>query len=113
LILDDESVSGVSFGSYEELEQPGTDNYVLVCFPKGVLSVAKIVYGKDEQGDFEVSYLRKSLNFEGFILPNVPDIASINESDIAQILPQPLPIKTKYLSGYIHFSFKSGSLDAH
>jgi hypothetical protein len=79
------------------------DDYVLVRFPKAVFYVAKIVSGKDEQGDSEVSYLRKSLTFEGFVSPNVPDIASVNESDIAWVLLQPLPIKSKLLSGYIRF----------
>jgi hypothetical protein len=61
-----------------------------VCFPKGIFYVAKIVSGKDEQGDLEVPYLRKSLKFEELVLPNVPDISSVNESDINQILPLPL-----------------------
>jgi hypothetical protein len=65
LILDDESVSEESFGRFEELEwQPGIDDYVLVRFPKGVFNEAKIVSGKDERGDFKVSYLRKSLKLK-------------------------------------------------
>jgi hypothetical protein len=112
LILDNESVSEESFSSFEELERkPGVDDYILVRFPKGVLYVTKIVSGKDEQGDFEVSYQRKSLSFEGPVLPNVPDIASVNESGIAQIAPQTLPMKTKRLSGYILFPFKFVGLD--
>jgi hypothetical protein len=50
--------------------------------------VANIVSGKDEQ-----------------------DIASVNGSDTAQILPQPLPMNTKRLSVHINFPFKFGSLD--
>lgn len=49
LIIDDESVSEESFGSFEELKrQPGADDYVLVRFPKGVFYVTKIVSGKNE-----------------------------------------------------------------
>jgi hypothetical protein len=38
-----------------------------VYFPEGVFYLAKTVSGKDEQSSFEMSYLRKRLNFDRFI----------------------------------------------
>jgi hypothetical protein len=110
LILDDDSFSEETSGSFQELErQPGVDGCVLVHFAKGVFYVAKIVSGRDVHGGFELFYLWKSLNFEGVVLPNVLGIASVNESGIAHSLPQPLPVKT---SLYIFETNLTNSLTA-
>ncbi|KAJ4426856.1 hypothetical protein ANN_26655 [Periplaneta americana] len=49
----------------------------------------KIEKGKDADGDYEVTFLRKGLkNTNDFLFPQEPDIASVPECDIVMILPQ-------------------------
>jgi hypothetical protein len=50
--------------------QPGVAGFCFCAFCVGCISA------KAELGDFEMSYLRKSLSFEGFVFPDVPDVAS-------------------------------------
>jgi hypothetical protein len=59
--------------------------------------VAKLVSGKDEQGDFKMYYIWKSLILKDLCCLMF-QIFLVNESDIAQILPQTLPMKTKHYS---------------
>nr|CAD7434273.1 unnamed protein product [Timema monikensis] len=76
-----------------ETREPKVGDYVLVKFSgkKLVFYVGKIIKQKDEDGDFEISYLRKSVKDpRKFMFPVEPDIASVAETDITMVLPQPL-----------------------
>jgi hypothetical protein len=55
--------------------------------------MGKIINQKDEDGYFEISYLKKSVkDASRFVFSQSvePDIASVAETDIAIVLPQPL-----------------------
>jgi hypothetical protein len=53
--------------------------------------MGKIINQKDEDGDFEISYLKNSVKDPSrFVFPVEPDLASVAETDIAIVLPQPL-----------------------
>jgi hypothetical protein len=76
-----------------ETREPNVGDYVLVKFSgkTPVFYVGKILKQKDEDGDFEISYLRKSVKDPSkFMFPVEPDIASVAETDITIVLPQPL-----------------------
>jgi hypothetical protein len=64
--------------------------------------MGKIINQKDEDGDFEISYLKKSVKDPSrCVFPVEPDIASVAETDIAIVLPQPLIAgQTKRLKSY-------------
>ena len=47
------------------------------------------IIGEEDDGDFEVSYLRKSSKRAGFVTPIIPDIHSVKKSDIQVVLPKP------------------------
>jgi hypothetical protein len=57
---------------------------------------------KDEDDDFEISYLKNSVKDPSrFTFPVEPDTASVAETDIAIVLPQPLITgETKRLKSY-------------
>jgi hypothetical protein len=53
--------------------------------------MGKIINQKDEDGDFEISYLKKSVKDPSrFVFPVEPDIAPVGETDITTVLPQSL-----------------------
>lgn len=58
---------------------------------KNVFYVGKIIKNKDENEDLEVSFLKKHKKSTTckFVLPNIPDLASVNLQDIKAILPSP------------------------
>lgn len=97
----------------EELEEldrePVVNDFVLVRFPKSIFYIGKIMVGKDKGDEFEISYLRKSRKC--FVWPNVADIATVHLSDIVQILPKPIKMKTERLSGFIRFNVSFGELN--
>ena len=67
--------------------------------------VAQVVAGPDNDGDFDVKFMKRSCNIKyGFIFAEVEDLASIKLQDIVKVLPKPLPIAaTKRLSGIYKF----------
>jgi hypothetical protein len=67
--------------------------------------MGKIINQKDEDGYFEISYLKNSVKDPSrFGFPVEPDIASVAETDIAIVLPQPLIAgQTKILKSYPSF----------
>nr|CAD7428557.1 unnamed protein product [Timema monikensis] len=78
-----------------ETREPKVGDYVLVKFSgkKLVFYVGKIIKQKDEDGDFEISYLRKSVKDpRKFMFPVEPDIASVAETDITMNPPIPCPL---------------------
>lgn len=80
-------------GNFPDLPRSPTDgDYVLVSFTKSkvkVYYVGKIVKDCDDEGDLEVSYLRKAGDEGRFTLPPIPDIHGVHLSDIKVILPKP------------------------
>lgn len=99
-ISDLESFTIDDLTGFEELDRDPTEgDYVLVEFKtkdpknkfKTVFYVGKIIKNKDEDGDLEISYMRKYKNFTTckFVLPNIPDLASVNLNDIKALLPPP------------------------
>lgn len=112
VFYDDSSDGMESFSSFKDLERNPTEgDYILVRFPNDVFYVAKVLTHQDNDGDYDVSYLRKSNKVKGFIMPNIPDLATVNISDIMMLLPTPLQMRTKRLSGYIQFPVTFGLLD--
>jgi hypothetical protein len=75
--------------------------------------MGKIKNQKDEDGDFEITYLKKSVKDPSrFGFPVEPDIASVAETDIAIILPQPLIVgQTKRFKSYFHFVVNQNNLN--
>jgi hypothetical protein len=72
--------------------------------------MGKIINQKDEDDDFEISYLKKSVKYPSrFGFPVKPDIASVAETDIPIVLPRPLIAgQTKRLKSYPSFWRYSG-----
>jgi hypothetical protein len=67
--------------------------------------MGKITNQKDEDGDFEISYLKKSVKDPSkLVFPVQPDIASVAETDITTVLPQPVIVL------YWHSSVHAASL---
>lgn len=64
-----------------------------------------LVDGPDEDNDFEVKFLKRSEKItNGFVFPDVDDIASVHRQDIVCVLPAPTPVAaTKRLSGVLKF----------
>lgn len=86
-------------------------DFILVKFPNDVFFVAKVVKTLDHGGEYEVSYLRKSKKISGFVTPEAEDVACVSQTDIAMILPSPLPMATKRLASYIRFPINFGNHD--
>lgn len=87
--------------------EPKQDDFVLVEFKvtRHIFYVAKVISPKDQNGDIEVSFLRKSVKYEGyFCFPNVQDISFIAISDVKMILPKTeLLGSTKRLRSFYKF----------
>ena len=62
--------------------------------------------GPDEDEDFEISFLERSRKIEnGFVFPEMEDLASIGKKDIEKILPSPhAAAQTKRLCGVMKFN---------
>lgn len=101
---------------FEELERDLREgDYVLVKFhqKKNIFFVGIVTGLKDDEGDYEVTFLRKSSKIlDKFVYPTVPDICSVNEASIKMILPTPAPHKgTKRQASYYHFEVNFGNMD--
>lgn len=91
-------------------KKPQKDDFVLVSFPGNVYYIGKIISDIDNDGDFVISYLRKSEKYGGcFIYPNNPDIHSVNQKDIVITLPAPSHAPSKRLSNLIRFAISLGN----
>lgn len=89
-----------------EIESIGEGTYILVTFfgKRDVVCYVGCVTKKLSEGEFEVSYLRKTVtNF--FCYPTVPDIASVDQSDIVAVLPSPTEEGTDRAKGKKCFRF--------
>ncbi|XP_034234265.1 uncharacterized protein LOC117641222 [Thrips palmi] len=83
-------------------------DYVLVKFKK--YFVGKVIKEGGCDGDFEISYLSKSVKPKkriAFVMPNVPDIRTVKKSNIEVVLPKPIIPKyvTKRLEASLSFNF--------
>ena len=68
--------------------------------------IGKLVSGPDEDEDFEISFLERSRKIKnGFVFPEMEDLASIGKKDIEKILPPPhAAAQTKRLCGVMKFN---------
>lgn len=111
-LQDSSDCSDIITEDFEELErEPNVDDFVLVRFPKSIYYVAKILKEKNEDNEFYVSFFRKREKYNGFSMPECPDLALIPQDDIVLILPTPTPMKTKRLAGYLCFPISFGNLN--
>ncbi|KAJ8951913.1 hypothetical protein NQ314_007632 [Rhamnusium bicolor] len=89
-----------------DYEKIGRKNdFALIKFPNKVFYIGKLLSDMDEEGEYQISYMRKSEKLGGcFVFPNVADEHSVNSRDIEFILPEPSSIKSKRLSsGLVKF----------
>ena len=73
-------------------KEPSVGDYVLTEFQgktKLIYYVGEVIKDKDGYGDTEVSFMRRVKNSDKFAFPEIPDEASVNETDVKMILPQP------------------------
>ena len=70
--------------------------------------VAEILSGPDEDGDYEVKFMKSSSKIkQGFFFPEDEDLASAKRSDIVLLLePQTAISTTKHLAGEFKFTTK-------
>lgn len=73
---------------------PEEGEYVLVQFPSAKETTYYVgkVLDPDDDGDMQISYLRKKIcrdNALCFGVPPIPDLATVNISDVKVILPKP------------------------
>ena len=55
--------------------------------------IAKIIDGPDEDNDYEVKFLKRLLKVkDGFMFPEVEELALVSQDDIVCVLPVPQPI---------------------
>ena len=68
--------------------------------------IGKLVSVPDEDEDFEISFLERSRKIKnGFVFPEMEDLASIGKKDIEKILPPPhAGAQTKRLCGVMKFN---------
>lgn len=69
--------------------------------------VGKILSDIDEDNDFQISYLHYDKKSGGFRKPQVPDLKSVNISEIMEVLPKPSQEdgKTKRQQATLVFKF--------
>ncbi|KAJ8889702.1 hypothetical protein PR048_009203 [Dryococelus australis] len=70
------------------------------------INVGKLLSNYDNEGDYKISYLRKSHKTENkYHFLQEPDVASINKMDIVMTLPSPQKVPgTKRRNSYLSFS---------
>ena len=92
-------------------KKPEVDDFVLIALDpvKGhkVHFVGKLLSSIDEDGDFEVSFLRKSNKGkeDNFYFPSEVDEATISRNFIIGVLPAPISQSTKRRERYFNFGF--------
>ena len=101
---------------FEELERPlQKEDYVLIQFAgkKMIYYCGVVIKDREENGDYEVRYLKKYTKIKGsFVQPDPPQILPVAESDIVMILPTPiLHGTTKRQKEHLKFEVNFGQLD--
>lgn len=93
---------------------PVLDDYVLVEFKTRSQSkfyVGRITKMKDDEGDYEVKFLRYR-KYNTFVEPPVDDIASVNGTDIKMLLENPSVAQcTKRRKSFISFGVDFSNLN--
>ena len=69
--------------------------------------VGRLISDMDEDNEFQVSYLRKSLkgHSNSFHFPNIEDEASVHRDVVIGVLPKPVQQSIKRRQGYFNFCF--------
>lgn len=97
-------------------EEPKENDYILAEFntsPKKYY-VGMITKGKDDEEEYEVSYLRKKRRTDQFFFPELQDVASLKHSDIKAILPKPITYgTTKRQNAFLKFAFNFDFLNVN
>uniref|UniRef100_A0A6P7GSV0 Uncharacterized protein LOC114341773 n=1 Tax=Diabrotica virgifera virgifera TaxID=50390 RepID=A0A6P7GSV0_DIAVI len=87
---------------------PNVEDYVLVEFhpPRSIVYYVGKILQIEQDGEYRISFLRlKDKYSEQFVMPNVPDVASVNKKDVKYILPRPkLCGSTKRQQSYFAFT---------
>lgn len=120
-LTDLESFTIDELTGFEELDRDHFEgDYVLVEFkilkPKSklVFYVGKIIKNIDDDGALEISFLKKKYKKSEpckFVLPDIPDLASININDIKVLLPPPkISGKTSRQQSFYSFEVDLGGL---
>lgn len=93
---------------------PNEGNFVLVQFDthnKKVFYIGKVI-DEGKGREIVVSYLRRSTKVKnGFRLPDVADIATVDINDVKMILPQPSFTGTKRQQGVYKFELDFSNID--
>lgn len=109
--------SDISEEDFEDLDinfldkSPEEGDFVLLGIDpiKGrkVHYVAKLLSGLDNENEFQVSFLRKSMKGRGncFCFPDIVDEATIPRECLIGVLPKPTPESIKRRQGYYNFCF--------
>lgn len=89
-------------------KEPEEGDYVLVEFAVAATEkkyyVGKILKEKDDEGDLQISYLRKSQKVATkYVLPQVPDLQSVHINDIKLLLPKPTTGGTRRQQNMLEF----------
>ncbi|BFZ07906.1 hypothetical protein BsWGS_10945 [Bradybaena similaris] len=92
--------------------------YVVCEFETGKRTkylIGKVMQLEDEDGDVEISFLRKSGKmFAKFFWPTVEDIGTVKMSQIKAILPQPICCKgTKRTESYLRFNISFDNIQLY
>ena len=110
VFADSESNSSLSDG--DSSLAPQTDEFVILKCGDFVIAnvhtaakkckkfIGKLVSGPDEDEDFEISFLERSRKIKnGFVFPEMEDLASIGKKDIEKLLPHLMQLLK--LNGYV------------
>ncbi|KAJ4436115.1 hypothetical protein ANN_18742 [Periplaneta americana] len=92
ICLNDGDISELDEEESSTLQEPESGHFFLVKFTsnKSVVHYVGRIVKKCDDGDFEVSFLRKSQEVENnFFYPAVEDISSVQMCDIVKVLPLP------------------------
>lgn len=90
----------------ENVTLPQIGDYVIAKFvQKRILYfVGKVVKDKDDDDDYEISFLRKHPKCNGFVDPFLEDLHSVPCSDVVMVLPPPHLGTTKRTEGIKKFA---------
>lgn len=112
--IEDESVLEPENFSDKLDALPKEGNFVLVQFDthsKKVFYIGKVI-GETQGREIVVSYLRRSTKVKnGFRLPDVADVASVDIDDVKKILPLPSFTGTKRQQGVYKFNIDFSKID--
>ena len=93
-------------------QKPQKEDFVVIEFQPGIFYVAKVLAEEDEDGDIEVSFLRKSLKLaDSFVYPQVEDTDFLANSLVRAVLPAPMVGQTKRLNNCFKFPADSKKIN--